>query len=896
MKIQGKQLADTLRSESAPFDTIYTDRTIGDLNGAIRFTALNNTGSTIGAYKVVYINDVSGNTPTIALADADTASMPAFGLTATQVTTGNEVDVITFGNLKGVDTSLLSVGDVLYVSTTPGEYTTTPPSGSSSKLQNIGMVVKSDSNGIIKVGGAGRSAATPNLDEGHFFLGNASNQSVQSAYQLPTSVGTNGQVLTSNGTDLTFQDVSSGSDLTSVSSDITPATANTYSLGSATSEWSDLYLGDSSRIYFGNDQDVFLEHDPDAGLILDMSLDPALTPRLTIKNANSGIATGGEIEFLSETTSPAANDIIASLSATANNSASTLHEYTSIRSKITNSINNVEAAGLYFYTAAAGYPAGNPATEGLTIEGNNSGHVKVDLPLHDGSTSGLTLGGTLVKATASELNVLDVSSENPSDDNVLTYTSGNGLHWAPTSSGSELTYTATTATTLNAALNTHYFLNTSSATLTINLPASPSVGDVVVLLPRYNALQATINASTGELVCIAGVSGSASSKEIFIKAGKAFKIIYGTIGSSNQWITEADQIQMISSSGSDLASALYWRGGFIYSTSTTDQVYTLPNVDDVADGAYVEMAWLATSYSTDPDGVDPNSNRRSFTVTFNSDSGGNDIYKGGYAAAATNTYTFSPGGIVKIIKRADKFYILSPSDTHAVHSIPRTAIVDYQYNVAIYSTSFTAKVNTIYNVNASSPITVTLPDPYEAQYGDTIELHLGFNDNSNTTYLTINAGGSGRLVTGRNWADVNGSSDEVTVPILHGTVKAIKVLVNSWLLLTSGSEISTIKNINTASTTTYTLTGSQGFTHIVDTAATGGNTTLYLPVAYLKNATTPIVIKIIDDTYDVIVSRAQSSSNTIDGETSITFSAGGGKKYLKFVPYENGKYAIFSGY
>jgi hypothetical protein len=895
MKIQGKQLADTLRSESTPFDTVYADKTIGDLNGAIRFTALNNTGTTIGAYKVVYINGVSGNTPTIALADADTASMPAFGLTTAQVTTGNEVDVITFGNLKGVDTSLLSVGDVLYVSTSPGEYTTTPPAGSSAKLQNIGMVVKSDSNGIIKVGGAGRSAATPNLDEGHFFLGNASNQSVQSSYELPTSVGTSGQVLASDGTNLTFQDISTGSDLTSVSSNITPSTANTYSLGSATAEWSDLYLGDGSRVYFGNDQDVFLEHDPDAGIILDMSLDPGLTPRLTIKNANSGIATGGEIEFVFQTPSPAANDIIATLSATANNSVSTLHEYTSIRSKITNSINNVEAAGLYFYTAAAGFPAGNPATEGLSIEGNNSGHVKVDLPLHDGANSGLSLAGTLVKATASELNVLDVSSEAPSDDEVLTYNTANGLHWAA-ATGSQLSYVATTSTNLNAALNTHYFLNTSSATVTINLPASPFVGDVVILLPRYNALQAILNASTGDAVSIAGVSGNASSKEIFLKAGRAFKIIYGTVGSGNEWITEVDQIQMISGSGVDLASAFYWRGGFIYSTSTTDQVYTLPNVNDVADGAYIDIAWLATSTTTDPDGVEPNSWRRSFTVTFNSDSGGNDIYKGGYAVSATNTYTFNPGGITRIIKRADKFYILSPNDTYTVHSIPKTAIIDYQYNATVYNASFTAQVNTIYNLNASTPITVTLPDPYNAAYGDTVELHVGFNDNSNTAYLTINAGGSGKVVTGRNWADVNGASAEVVVPLLHGTVKAIKVQSNAWLLLTSGSEISSIKNINTASTTTYTLSGSQGFTHIVDTSATGGNTTLYLPVAYLKNATTPIIIKIIDDTYDVIVSRAQSSSNTIDGETSITFTAGGGKKYLKFVPYEDGKYAIFSGY
>lgn len=210
MKIKGKQLEDTLRTESAPFDIIYADRTVGDLNGSVRFTALNNSGGTIGAYKVVYITGSSGNLPTIGLADADAGSMPAFGLTTSSSDNGDEVDIVTFGNLKGVDTSTLSVGDVLYVSTTAGEYTITPPTGNSTKLQNIGMVVKSDSNGIIKVGGAGRSNATPNLDEGKFFLGNASNQSVQSGYKLPTTVGTSGQVLTSNGTDVTFQDASGG--------------------------------------------------------------------------------------------------------------------------------------------------------------------------------------------------------------------------------------------------------------------------------------------------------------------------------------------------------------------------------------------------------------------------------------------------------------------------------------------------------------------------------------------------------------------------------------------------------------------------------------------------------------------------------------------------------------
>ena len=45
-------------------------------------------------------------------------------------------------------------------------------------------------------------------------------------------------------------------------------TADGVALGGASNEWSDLYLADSSVIYFGNDQDVTVTHDPDDGLIV----------------------------------------------------------------------------------------------------------------------------------------------------------------------------------------------------------------------------------------------------------------------------------------------------------------------------------------------------------------------------------------------------------------------------------------------------------------------------------------------------------------------------------------------------------------------------------------------------------------------------------------------------
>ena len=53
-----------------------------------------------------------------------------------------------------------------------------------------------------------------------------------------------------------------------ITSALIPASADGAALGSTSKEWSDLYLADSSVIYFGNDQDVTVTHDPDDGLIV----------------------------------------------------------------------------------------------------------------------------------------------------------------------------------------------------------------------------------------------------------------------------------------------------------------------------------------------------------------------------------------------------------------------------------------------------------------------------------------------------------------------------------------------------------------------------------------------------------------------------------------------------
>ena len=153
----------------------------GELNGAVQFKAKNDSGGVINKGQAVYIKGVSGTVPTVGLARANsTLTMPAFGLASSSANDQAELQVITFGNLSDYNTTTysLALNDTVYVSAaTAGALTSSAPSTEANLIQNIGRVIRADASaGIIKVGGAGRSNATPNLNDGQIFKGNASNQ------------------------------------------------------------------------------------------------------------------------------------------------------------------------------------------------------------------------------------------------------------------------------------------------------------------------------------------------------------------------------------------------------------------------------------------------------------------------------------------------------------------------------------------------------------------------------------------------------------------------------------------------------------------------------------------------------------------------------------------------
>lgn len=156
--------------------------------GVLTFTVKNSTGSTLSKGTVVYVSGLNGNTPEVSPARANSSStMPAFGLVTSDILNNTNGTVDTFGSLRGLNVAnfgetgiTFSLGDTVYVSASEaGKLTNVAPTGESNLIQNIGKIERATptTNMTIKVGGAGRSNATPALNDGNIFIGNSSNQS-----------------------------------------------------------------------------------------------------------------------------------------------------------------------------------------------------------------------------------------------------------------------------------------------------------------------------------------------------------------------------------------------------------------------------------------------------------------------------------------------------------------------------------------------------------------------------------------------------------------------------------------------------------------------------------------------------------------------------------------------
>jgi hypothetical protein len=105
----------------------------------------NTTGATLTKGTVVYISGATGNKPTVskALATGDSTSAQTFGLCQANIANNSNGYVVCVGDIVGLDTSAISEGVQLYLSsTTAGTYTTTKQLAPA-HLVYIGVVTRS---------------------------------------------------------------------------------------------------------------------------------------------------------------------------------------------------------------------------------------------------------------------------------------------------------------------------------------------------------------------------------------------------------------------------------------------------------------------------------------------------------------------------------------------------------------------------------------------------------------------------------------------------------------------------------------------------------------------------------------------------------------------------------
>ena len=171
----------------------------------VHFPVRNDEGATIPAGTPLYSRGEIGGSERIkvGIADAsDPAKMPAIGIAETDLTTngatkdGFSIMTGTYNtNLSGF--TGLQENDVLYVDA-GGGLTKDKPTGTN-LIQNVGVVLKT--NGTIcqglKVSCIGRTNDVPNLPDGKFFIGSATN-TTESEYGLPTTAPNNGETLVYN--------------------------------------------------------------------------------------------------------------------------------------------------------------------------------------------------------------------------------------------------------------------------------------------------------------------------------------------------------------------------------------------------------------------------------------------------------------------------------------------------------------------------------------------------------------------------------------------------------------------------------------------------------------------------------------------------------------------------
>jgi len=208
-------VAGRLWYDSASYALAYYNNTTNNIvhiGQELQQQARNSTGSTILKGQVVYISGSTGQVGNIILAQANAyTTSQVIGVANQDIANNTNGWIVTQGTVTGLDTSTLTAGNPIYLSaTTPGALTQTEPSTPNYAVHMGVCLYSNNNNGKLYINpmnqsidtgyiigqiaiaqGGTNGTATPTAGAVAYGSG--------SAYAF-TSVGTTGQVLTSNGT------------------------------------------------------------------------------------------------------------------------------------------------------------------------------------------------------------------------------------------------------------------------------------------------------------------------------------------------------------------------------------------------------------------------------------------------------------------------------------------------------------------------------------------------------------------------------------------------------------------------------------------------------------------------------------------------------------------------
>jgi len=187
-----------------------------DFADRVQFNVRNDSGYDLDAGTPIYVTGYSAGNDRVLIAASSASNpstMPAAGILSQDLANNSNGKASSLGVLEGVDTTLFSEGDTLWVGVNGG-LQNTRPTGFTDLIQNIAFVLQSATNGTLGVRSPGRTNDTPNIVTATGgFSGSLTRLSDGSSYLIA-------------GSNVTISSVSNGS-VTISSTQVSPAGADT---------------------------------------------------------------------------------------------------------------------------------------------------------------------------------------------------------------------------------------------------------------------------------------------------------------------------------------------------------------------------------------------------------------------------------------------------------------------------------------------------------------------------------------------------------------------------------------------------------------------------------------------------------------------------------------------